>query len=559
MDSVQHELLAGLTETWLPPEAAELEQQLKDDWASVEALLSDWTARHSAEIADRYVRELTCAGSENRWEAVVRSAAAGDTDWMRGYGLPITEAERTMAAFWFRYPPERVQHIAEHIVSAFLHGFLSQSRDRRGRTHVRMYYCVGQEALVQAVLRVLDARGLRPILLRPRCLSRSGAYAMKHSADRAACLSEKSLAALLDALAAAYDRYATVLSDTCGMIGIDQFGARGGVAQMPPEQYQPSAARRARLASYEDFNRRQDARYLAPSDISFCKIAFPNALFGASLPPLFDAFYALNTMDSDCYERLQQMIIDILDACCCIRVSGAAGNQTELSIRTRLPEHPEVQTAYLNCGGDLNVPHGELFTTPLLTGTNGTLHVQDIYLRDVYFPDLILRFTDGYITDYACGGFDTPEAGRAYVREHLLQGHDTLTIGEFAIGSNTLAYRIAKEHDLFSRLPILLLEKMGPHIAVGDPCFARGEDAPIRNLLDHKQMCARENERTARRHEDLDVYYNVHTDITLPYEQLAALIGVRPDDTEVAIIREGRFVLPGTEALNEPLERSASK
>lgn len=99
-----------------------------------------------------------------------------------------------------------------------------------------------------------------------------------------------------------------------------------------------------------------------------------------------------------------------------------------------------MQTAYLNCGGDLNVPHGELFTTPLLTGTNGTLHVQDIYLRDVYFPDLILRFTDGYITDYACGGFDTPEAGRAYVREHLLQGHDTLTIGEFAIGSNTLAY-----------------------------------------------------------------------------------------------------------------------
>ena len=34
MDSVQHELLAGLTETWLPPEAAELEQHLEDDWAS---------------------------------------------------------------------------------------------------------------------------------------------------------------------------------------------------------------------------------------------------------------------------------------------------------------------------------------------------------------------------------------------------------------------------------------------------------------------------------------------------------------------------------------------
>ena len=201
MDSVQHELLAGLTETWLPPEAAELEQHLEDDWASVEALLSDWTARHSAEIADRYVRELTCAGSENLWEAVVRSAAAGDMDWMRGYGLPITEEERAMAAFWFRYPPEHVQHIAEHIVSAFLHGFLSQSRDRRDRTHVRMYYCVGQEALVQAVLRVLDARGLRPILLRPHCLSRGGTYAMKHSGDcrpaSARSLSQRCLTRLL--------------------------------------------------------------------------------------------------------------------------------------------------------------------------------------------------------------------------------------------------------------------------------------------------------------------------------------------------------------------------
>ncbi len=75
------------------------------------------------------------------------------------------------------------------------------------------------------------------------------------------------------------------------------------------------------------------------------KSPFPTPCLGVA-PPLFDAFYALNTTESDCYERLQQMIIDVLDTCCCVRVSGAAGNQTELSIRTRLPEHPEVQTAY---------------------------------------------------------------------------------------------------------------------------------------------------------------------------------------------------------------------
>ena len=39
-------------------------------------------------------------------------------------------------------------------------------------------------------------------------------------------------------------------------------------------------------------------------------------------------------------------------------------------------------------------------------------------------------------------------------------------MGEFAIGTNTTAYVMAKTYDILYQLPILIVEKMGPHFAV---------------------------------------------------------------------------------------------
>ena len=49
-------------------------------------------------------------------------------------------------------------------------------------------------------------------------------------------------------------------------------------------------------------------------------------------------------------------------------------------------------------------------------------------------------------------------------------------------------------------------------------------------------------------------YFNCHTDITIPYDELGELTAVRDDGTRIPIIVKGRFVLPGTEALNEAFE-----
>lgn len=551
------EMIHQLLRSWLGEneELARCACAASEDRGRLEQVLSDWVEEHAYEIALRDVNDLVATGEDNHWESVLRRANGGDLGWMDDYGVPIREEERQLAHFLYQYPADRRKKIGEHIVEALLHGFLSQSRDRRERKKVRVNYCVGQEALAQEVVRALEARGLQAIVQRPQCLTWSGEYAMCHAADRAACLSEGALSALTDAYDGAFETFEADLRDTCGMIGIGQFGEAAGVPKAMPGAYEPSPERWQRLLRLENGKREMEARYLAPSDLSFCKVAYPNLLVGDGFPAIFDAFYELNTMDSEKYELIQQVLIDALDTCEAVELVGAEGNQTALTVRMRPLADPARETKFLNCGGDLNIPHGELFTTPRLEGTNGVLHVKEIYLKGVYFRDLVLKFADGMITDYTCGGCGSQEAARAYVREHLLQGHDTLPMGEFAIGSNTLAYAIVRDMDLVPRMPILLAEKMGPHVAVGDPCFARGEDAPVYNLYDKKEMVARENERTAQRRNGAQVYTNVHTDITLAFDELAKLEGIRTDGARVPILENGRFVLAGTEILNEPLTR----
>ena len=113
------------------------------------------------------------------------------------------------------------------------------------------------------------------------------------------------------------------------------------------------------------------------------------------------------------------------------------------------------QTNFENCVADVNIPVGEVFTSPVLCGTNGVLHVSGVYLDGLYYKDLKLTFTDGKVSDYTCGNFPDEEENRSYIKENILFHHDMLPLGEFAIGTNTTAYVMAKKYQIEDILPIL--------------------------------------------------------------------------------------------------------
>jgi len=97
----------------------------------------------------------------------------------------------------------------------------------------------------------------------------------------------------------------------------------------------------------------------------------------------------------------------------------------------------------------------------------------------------------------------------------------------------------------------LIAEKTGPHFALGDTCYSMSEDIILHNP-DGKEIIAKENECSALRKTEIEkAYFNCHTDITIPYDELGDIVVNTRDGKEIIIIREGRFVLEGTEILND--------
>mgnify|MGYP000573923308 CR=1 FL=1 len=61
---------------------------------------------------------------------------------------------------------------------------------------------------------------------------------------------------------------------------------------------------------------------------------------------------------------------------------------------------------------------------------------------------------------------------------------------------------------------------MGPHFAVGDTCYSWSEENKLYNP-DGKEIVAKDNSVSILRKEDVSkAYFQCHTDITIPYEEL---------------------------------------
>ena len=238
-----------------------------------------------------------------------------------------------------------------------------------------------------------------------------------------------------------------------------------------------------------------------------------------------------------------------------MHITGKGANKTDLYVNIWKLRNPEGETAFENCVADVNIPVGEVFTSPVLEGTNGKLHVGQVYLNGLNYKNLEIDFKDGMVEKYTCTNFEDEAENKNYIRDNVLMHHETLPMGEFAIGTNTTAYRMARDYDIADKLPILIAEKTGPHFAVGDTCYSHEEDNLSYNP-DGKAIVARENTVSAQRRENPEkAYLNCHTDITIPYDELDKITVIRKDGTTDDIIADGRFVLAGTEALNEPLDR----
>jgi aminopeptidase len=493
------------------------------------------------------------------WTEIALSAGPDDLSYLYRYGERITENDLKTARFVFSMPEKDIRLLAETMTEAFIEGFREGSKDLSGKSTVGLILQAGYERIVPLLAEGFQRHGLRLFVMKVlgTKLNRQADY--DHRFDYATYLDQGVVDGQLDALRKAYESVKDHMAAYSGIVFLEVFGEKPFNPVPKPEACKADDQVSSLYNQFSQKNMILRNSYMPRDEISFEIIAFPSPEIEGNFEEIFKDTVRVNTLSNKTYRPVQQAIVDALDGAGSVRIKGSGTNETDLTVSLCPVADPGSETAFINCLASVNIPLGEVFTSPMLKGTSGMLHVEESFLNGLRYDNIRLRFEDGYLTDWSCENWEDPEKGRAYIHENLVFPHKTLPLGEFAIGTNTLVYEMALKHRIMGLLPILILEKMGPHFAIGDTCFSWEEDSQKPCPVTGKTMIAVDNERTILRREDPSkAYTNKHTDVTLPYSSLDSIKAVHPDGTEVAIISGGRFVLPGTELLNEAIEKAHS-
>jgi len=388
-----------------------------------------------------------------------------------------------------------------------------------------------------------------------RSTSANEQYSYDHKFDLALFLDDDYKNQRLEDYKKGLEKNKDTLKDYSGIMYIEKFGDPQFSPQPKEENLKLSKDQQGVFQQFNSEIMQLINTYIPRAETSFCIVGFPTPKIGKDYEEIFKETIKINMLDSSKYEFIQSKIIDALDKADYVHVKGKGANMTDFKLKMQPLVEPESQTNFVNSGASVNIPCGEVFTAPQLKDTTGTLHVFETYQRGLRYDNLVLEFKDGYTSDYSCTNFESDEENKKYIKENLFFPHESLPIGEFAIGTNTLAYMMARKFNILNLLPVLILEKTGPHFAIGDTCFSREEDSDIFNPISKKAVCSKENEKSSlRKTNPTEAYTNKHEDIVLPFDDIEFISAITKDGQQIDIIRDGRFVLTGTEELNAPLE-----
>lgn len=488
------------------------------------------------------------------YKDIILRADLSDLSYLYRYGIYVTDNIKKLARFMSGYPEQELKKLSRYIVKSYEDGFERGKRSYKIKQNALLIIPAGLERLGRMLIKDLQKIGLEPVVAQPQAQSANRQYEYDHRHSMSVFYDEEYVALMLPRYEKACKAYSKVLKSHAGPVYVELFGETPFAPESNEIGFRLSDAQRALMQKTSAQTTRIFYTHYKQEESSFCIIAFPSPEIGPRFKSIFADTVKINLLDSLHYAALQQKIIDVLDTAEFVQVKGKGANRTDILVRLHPLKDPAQETNFENCVADVNIPVGEVFTSPLLKGTSGVLHVKDIYLRNLRFKNLMLTFTDGMITDYSCTNYRSVEDSRKYIEDNLLLPHKTLPIGEFAIGTNTLAYKTAIKYDILGLLPILIIEKMGPHFAVGDTCYTREEDVDHFNFVNGKKLIAVDNEKTALRHKDpMQAYTQTHTDITLPYEMLKSIVAIGKDGSRQYIIKDGLFAVLGTEELNQPL------
>lgn len=520
------------------------------------------------ESGDR-VAKIVCSKKDLAYQILMESDLS-DLRYLYYYGEYVAENELRTARHLNQMPQDKINLMADTYTEGYRIGFEVGNKDISIKKTVNIRYCLGFERVIRQAVDNFDRIGLQPTLYRSgsnifqgRSVNKNGFFGANpnkqfdydHREDLALVLDKLLVERRLECMRNAFELYKEEAGAHGGPAVMEIFGEKPFVPQNKETACRLSERQQKLSVEYASKAGALQNEYIRGEERSFTIIAFPVPDIGEQYEEIFDDIVRINTLDYKLYQGIQQKIIDALDQGSTVLVKGCGANRTDMKIRLHELKNPEKETNFENCVADVNIPVGEVFTSPVLAGTNGILHVTKVFLNELEYRDIWLEFKDGMIVDYGCSNFPAEEENLKYIKDNVLFHHETLPLGEFAIGTNTTAYVTARKYGIEDKMPILIAEKTGPHFAVGDTCYSHAENVRVYNQ-DGKEIIAKDNEVSTLRDTDPGkAYFQCHTDITIPYDELGEVSVLTEAGETISIIRNGQFVLAGCEELNKALQQ----
>lgn len=483
--------------------------------------------------------------SYTHYRDIVLKSDLEDSRYLFKYGKYISQSEIDTANYISTLSDKALDHMADAFVKPFMDSFKRYSKSMDGFETIILIYPIGFEKVIKKCVKKYEEKGLH-VCLTDILFSKKTTRQLKydHRLDDSLYLNDVFVETIIAQQEKLSEKYKDLIQVGAG------YGMKCTFGEVPF-----SPVNREHKLTYTEDQLKAKAHltqrlfeikysYISREKTSYTAIAYPVSEIGKHYQAIFNEMIHINTLDNELYAQIHQKIINIIDQGESVHILGEGMNETDLHVQMQPLKDINKSTNFFNCVATVNVPVGEVFTSPKLKGTTGLLHVHQVYLVGLLYKNLKIEFKDGMITAFTCNNFSTEAENKAYIQENLLGPHKTLPMGEFAIGTNTRAYKMAKKYNVSNLLPVLIAEKMGPHFAIGDTCYRGKETQSVFNH-DGREITAKGN--------GYDGYTYKHIDITIPYEEIEEIAVIFKNKNRIAIIKDGLFVIDDMEELNQYL------
>ena len=427
-------------------------------------------------LADRIKEQID--PEDNFAADLIMNNDFNDVRYLYYYGEYVSENEKRTAMHLNELPLETIQKMADVYTEGYRIGFVNTGKNLSKKATVNIRYTLGFERVIRIAIENFRKMGLKPTIYRAGVsvltkrqhlkIGYYGGIANKqyeydHKDDQALILDRQFMERKLEVMRTTYEQYKDLARRHAGPACMETFGEEPFTPVSKSEAVKLNDKQKEISLEYDSKSSQIVNSYIPGDERSFTIVAYPVPEIGDQYEEIFDEIIKINTLDAKVYEKVQQTIIDALDQGTSVHILGNNGNHTDLRVQLYKLKDPKKETIFENCVADVNIPVGEVFTSPVLEGTNGVLHVSQVYLNELLYKDLEVTFSNGMVADYSCKNFEHELENKEYFLDNVLYRHPTLPLGEFAIGTNTTAYVAAKKYNIADKMPILIAEKMGPH------------------------------------------------------------------------------------------------